>query len=344
MDIEEGLWSILPHPTPHHIVRLFARKGDKMLGDFARSPQEIKKFCDSANGLNIYVAPNPTMSTVGIRHSAVDVTHWSFFFIDVDPVCKCPPQKEDEEFIPCITCQRKEDPYSAMNEAIKIFGGWAGRNLENNFPNLIDSGRGVQLWLRADDRELINDLEKINPFEGPITRKIARKVMGYWLNKLSKRFGTQYGCNIDTSCSDLPRVMRMPGTENTKTGKKSQIIIRQKEPYKWLLPMLIGGIPEEILKEYEHPQRIGYKWQTVFNLLTKAAQDYLLHGKEEPGRHKVAFHTAKSLSELGIERSEAERAIVWANQIKGADNALNDNDIQHALNTAFGGKKDLTSP
>src|SRR5258705_814973 len=80
------LWNILPHPSPAHVVRLFAKKGEEKRGDFARSEKELERFIRSNIDYNTYVAPNPTLSTIGLRHNSNDVTHWSFLFFDVDPV------------------------------------------------------------------------------------------------------------------------------------------------------------------------------------------------------------------------------------------------------------------
>ena len=81
------LWDVLPHP-PGTVVRVFARSldGKQKDGDFARSAREIRNFARSWSDLNIYVAPNPSNSTGGVRHSAADVTNWSYFLIDADPI------------------------------------------------------------------------------------------------------------------------------------------------------------------------------------------------------------------------------------------------------------------
>lgn len=335
LELAEQVWNLLPHPSPLSVTRLFARKGTVTRGDFARNPLEIKRFADSCEGMSIYIAPNPTEKTIGIRHSAIDVSHWSWFFLDLDPICHCPPLIPDVEFIKCITCCGLADPSKALEELLRILGGYAGRDLFKNGPTIIDSGRGLQAWLRTDDKKL-EDEGEFTPFEDICTRLAARKSMGYWLNKILKRSGLVYGCKLDTSCSDLPRVMRLPGTVNLKTGKPSAVLQEQSSPYPWLTPFLIAGTPKNVLVEPPPREHLGLTWQSAFGKLTRSAQQYLLHGHEEPGRHKMAFHTAKCLCELGVAREQAEKALLWANKLAGEDQELSHGEVQHCLETAFG--------
>jgi hypothetical protein len=203
---------------------------------------------------------------------------------------------------------------------------WIGRDLSQ--PIIIDSGRGCQAWIRLEDIEMTNDIRRRN----------ARRVNGYWLGKLDESLGLTHGCRIDTSVSDLPRVMRCPGTVNVKTGRVSCFINAPTNIYEGLAVALTLATPKQALKDPEPPQGIvpGSSWQDVFTHLTKMAQGYLLFGHEEPGRHKVMWHTAKKLQELGVSRQEARRAIRWANQLKGKEAALPRDQVEHALGTAYG--------
>lgn len=319
----QEIWSILPHPSREHVVRVFAKRNTITRGDFARNSRELVRFANAASDLSVYVAPNPTTRTVGIRHNNEDVTHWSFFLIDIDPI--------EDDYI----------PNNALDEVLKILGGYCGHDLFKTPPNIIDSGRGIQVWCRTDDRELG---EGENPFHGPIDRKIARRAMSYWLKKLSRRLGLIEGCKIDTSCSDLPRVMRMPYTINHKTHREATIIQKQEQPFPWLIPFLVAGTPAEVLYQPDTPSAgVVSHWQLVFTKLTKSAQEYILFGKEEPGRHQVAWHTAKSLEELGVSREQAEKAIYRANKLKGPDEELSDGELQHTLNTAYGSREVTSS-
>ena len=79
----------------------------------------------------------------------------------------------------------------------------------------------------------------------------------------------------------------------------------------------------------------GQRWQSVYSHLTMSAQEYLTRGKAEPGRHKVMWHTARKLQELGVTRAEARRALRWANALQGEEEELEPEQIEHALDTAY---------
>lgn len=323
------LWDLLPHP-PGSVVRLFARRGDVRTGDYARTPAQMRKFAKANADANCYIAPNPTNSTRGLRHSTKDVTHWSYFLIDMDPVDK------------------KADPQRALERALKNFSGWTGKNLNKNgrLPLIINSGRGLQAWIRLDDVILDDDfgdgriIGAAEPGGGStrvISRSTARRVNGHWLRRLAERDHEYFGCKIDTSVSDLPRVMRLPGTVNQKSKKLTSIIEPAPHIYLGLSDILVEGTPEKVLKDPEPIVGVekGQPWQKVFPYMTRMAQNYLLLGQEEPGRHKCMWHTAKKLAELGVTRTEARRALTRANSLKGEDEKLPPDQVDHALDTAY---------
>jgi hypothetical protein len=325
-DEVETLWRLLPHPSPEHVVRLFARKGDKKFGDFARSPEEIMRFIESSPGMDIYVAPNPTLCTTGTRHTAADVTHWSWILLDLDPV-------EDE----CL-------PFEALDEALLWFGEWMARDLNpvNGRVITLDSGRGAQAWIRLAD-VILNDaapegLSHPWSYDEPwCNRKTARKVMGHWLKKLAEKIGTYQGCRLDSCTSDLPRVMRCPGTVNTKTGRIASLAVVTEEIHRGLAEMLIIGTPDKVFTEPDPGQVApGTPWQIVFAKLTRKAQDYLIRGKEDPGRHETMWHTAKKLQETGIDRVEARKALQHGNNLLGPDLALPEEQIETDLDQVYG--------
>ena len=308
----KSLWGLLPHPTSDHVVRLFAKRGDEKIGDFAATPGELRRFVNSCNLYNCYVAPNPTTSKTGLRHDSSDVTHWSYLFFDIDPV--------EPNAVPTL----------ALEETLKIFGGWCGRDLVEKYrPTIIDSGRGVQAWLRTDDFEFQAD-------DPTLSRKVVRRIVGYWLKRLSDRLGLAHGCKLDTSCSDLPRVMRIPGTVNIKTGTVTKLLHAQERPFPWLIPFLHAGCPREATEEVYHVPCPGLPWQMAFTKLTPTAQRYIQNGKEEPGRHSAAFHVAKSFQELGIDRNEARKALRIGNPRLGPSNEMATKDLEHALDSAYG--------
>lgn len=274
----------------------------------------MRKYAARYADWNCYVAPNPTTSTKGLRHSAKEVTHWSYFLIDVDPVHP-----------------KACNPRQALRSALNWLTAWTEVDFDEIKPIIIDSGRGMQAWIRLEDF----DFEEAGTHG--ITRMLARRAMGYWLKRLDDTMHADYGCKVDTSVSDLPRVMRMPGTVNLKTGKPSLLVNATDHIYEGLGQTLIKLVPDTVYRDPEIPTGVkpGQKWQKVFPHLTLMAQNYLMRGQEEPGRHKVMWHTAKKLSELGVTKEEARKALTRANGLRGEDEKLPPEQVEHALDTAY---------
>lgn len=308
------LWSLLPHPSPEHVVRLYSRTkdGQGRVGDYARTLAELKRFVKSAGAKNVYVAPNPTEQKTGQRHSTIDVTHWSYFLLDIDPV------KDAVD----------PNPENALETALIWLGTWWGYDFSDTRPTIINSGRGRQAWFRLDDVDLDSK-------ESPITRKLARKAMGYWLGRVNVAVANCSECMVDTSTSDLPRLMRCPGTSNQKTGQMARII-ETGQSFPGLAQKLIDLTPETVFAEPDVSEVIpGRAWQMAWQDLTRSAQEYLTKGMTEGGRHKAVFSTARKLCEVGVSLKQARKGILKANKINGPDNMLPREEIENALKTAY---------
>jgi hypothetical protein len=194
----------------------------------------------------------------------------------------------------------------------------------------------VQLWYRLPDIFLSVGVAEGILLDGKIHPKTARKINGYWLNQLDKRVGLTNGCRIDTSVSDLPRVMRCPGTYNVKTGKMARVLEAPSHVFRDLPSALLKPIPHSALIDPVRKSGApGQTWQKVFHRLTLMAQQYLLEGREEPGRHKVMWHTAKKLAEVGCTVEEARKALTRANSLRGDDQQLSTEEVEHALKTGY---------
>lgn len=317
------LWEWLPRPTEEHVVRLFARDANGgVIGDYARSLRELNRFVESLDGShNIYVGLNPTTSTAGTRHSASDVTHWSFFPVDVDPL------------VP------DADPEAAMHETMAMIKSYLP--VGDMTPIIIDSGRGRQLWYRIPDYRLVPDSYSAADGETEVTfkRLVPRRAMQYWLRRISNNvaFGDT-GCRVDTSVSDLPRVMRCPGTINLKTGKRGSILSDYAGTFDTLgvglvklAPKVTFDMGRGVVVQSSSP------WQMAYPHLTKRAQEYLTQGKEEPGRHATMWHTVKKLYEVGVSEEQARAAVEHANMILGVEQSLPDREIDKTISTIYSG-------
>lgn len=297
------LWDLLPHPDKS-VVWYFARKDARVVGDYARSFAELHTAAQeySKDGWNVYIQMNPTRKSGGSRASSKDITHWSWVLLDIDPL--------DED--------------SNASYALDVYLGKLEEQLGHVlFPHVIHSGRGMQAWLRIEDVEL-SDAEEVpakgillheNKTPQLVRRNVARLTHGFWLKRLQQEVGVVGGCSIDTSVSDLPRVMRMPGTVNQKTGKVA-FISRIGELNVGLARQMVEETPEKALHVREiSPVEGGRKWEHVMGSVTLTAHDFIHYGVAEPGRHKAVWATLVSLKENGVLQDEARRAVDWGNKV-----------------------------
>lgn len=326
----QRLWEILPHP-PGTYIRWFARKGEERMGGGTDTVLELYLAAEALlNRYNFYVAPNPASTRVGTRHRAEQVSHWSWFLMDIDPV------------------EELARPDMVVDFVLARLSEWWGIDFRTRRPVIINSGRGMQIWIRLPDYVVNHPCigmpngEVLEFDDGMVTNALtARVTNGYWLKRLADTVGTMNGCRIDTTCADLPRVMRCPGTVNQKNFAFASFVVDTSEVFTDLPRTMISAVPPEM---FVPPPVItlpeGTPWQNVFAHLTLRAQDYLTYGKEEPGRHDTMFHVALTLGELGLPRDEVRRALqhgneLWDRRHGTDDRALEPKDIEHALDTAF---------
>lgn len=312
------LWQKLPRPTEEHVVRLFARDASGgMVGDYARTYRELERFVKCFNGKkNIYVSLNPTTCTIGKRHATSDVTHWSFFPVDIDP----------------------DTPDAPVANTANLVMDW----MRNQFsldgpPIIIDSGRGRQLWYRIKDNPL-NHAAIAESLEGTTPAGHARRAMRYWLSRIADAMPEDTGCKIDPTVSDLPRVMRCPGTVNLKTGRTAKFVNEMTCIFDSLGHKLISGTPEESLA-YE-PRGVvssSKTWKEAYPFLTWTCRRYLIEGKSEPGRHTALWLLVKNLHEHGVEQEQAEDAASYANMLRGTDEALPTREVEKIITQVYGG-------
>lgn len=304
----ERIWPLLP--KPYGIVRWFARNADstEIAGDFADSAASLSAAARAYSHLNFYLQPNPTGQRTKTRSSADDITHWSYLFIDVDPVDK-----------------NNADPVAALDFTLHKLMGLTGKNIS---PLTIDSGRGVQGWVRLEDLALSRTSDGAKTLEGwqqdwTPTRYEARAAANFVLTALDKMLVTEgayhkqdtkgyLGCRVDVSCSDLPRLMRCPGTVNHKTGRMASIL--KDGMAHTLSRVLVDLTPAEQLVPRVIVERPGMKWQRVLNRLTLTAKTFIRKGTEEPGRHKRVSATLKSLRDNGISMDESRLALQEGNR------------------------------
>lgn len=291
----ERLWPLLP--KPFGIVRWFARNrdGTELAGDFADSAQALAAAAEAYKHLNFYIQPNPTNQRTKMRSSANDITHWSYLFIDIDP-------SKAEGVV--------SNPMWTLGWVLAQFSRLKGTDV---CPLILDSGRGAQAWVRLGDL----------PLDTKDQRRHARAACNHMLHRLDamvcregvalgEKVGLK-GCRVDVSCSDLPRLMRCPGTVNIATGCTAKLI-EDGQIHSNLAALLIETVPAEDLVERKIVYTPGRRWQQIVGKLTRTAAFFLKYGTEEPGRHKTISATLKSLKENGVTLDSALVALRAGNE------------------------------
>lgn len=316
---KEEAEQILALFDPAYPARFFARNpaNQEVFGGAVTDADMLvvyANWADAAN-YNSYIQLNPTEKLTGTRCRAEDVSHWSWFVLDIDPVGGVP---FDTEFgtltppgLPEVMLEKAESLMKAQ------FG------LSKLHRVLIDSGRGMQAWyplgpistnetIHVHTEPLPRDFELEDVHN--VTRELrmgdaASRVMSYWLGWLSARLGSYAGCVIDTSVSDLPRVMRLPFTINQKTGRRASIIETTSKVNESLARRLLTYAPYKVWKDRPAVDVAGGGWTAYVGHMTRGGRIFLTEGAEEPGRHRAASAAMLSLLDLGCPMEEIKAAL-----------------------------------
>ena len=226
---------------------------------------------------NLYVTLNPSRLS-GIRARKKDVLAWDYILIDVDPLG-----------------ERIENPLTVASDLEAL----VARMLGNCAGTVVDSGRGVQLWL------------KLSPNEMP--KNCERAASGF-LNALGRAWGNQHKSIIDVCTSDLPRIARFPGSMNWKSLRIANIIstiegdVNFEKVLDFMPPPVVESMPPK------HP--INYNdLSQILPHLTFKARTFLMNGTGSPGRHSTAFATAKCLQEIGMPQDVATQWVIGGGEL-----------------------------
>lgn len=270
----DEVWRILPLP-PGTYRYVFAKAGTVVEGTWVRNAVGLQAFANRHAHSNCYITLNPAGSPNLVRPSAKDITHVQAILIDIDPI------------------EPSAQPGEALWEAQDLL---QDMGLDRWAMSVVDSGRGIQIWIHV--RPMVAD---------PILAATARN----FVLKVSERFGQRHGCVIDSSCTDLARLARLPGTVNQKTKETSFIaVIGEEQSAKFLFPFQ----DLEPVSSCPPPPGLRTTWPQAVMYLTHTASEFIQHGVEQTRRHKACFATAKSLKEAGVPE---EIGIEWI--LKGSE-------------------------
>ncbi len=282
-------------------VRLTAKRGDfDVTGGVLKSKADLYRAAHNLEegGWDVYIGANPARGT-RIKAATREVEVWRYVVLDLDPI--------DPECAPEL----------ALSEGIRSIPEMADINTACV---IVFTGRGAQGWIALHPSHL----------HGADDRALVERGMGHLLHNLKRKWDGRYGYEIDTSTSDLARIVRCPGTINTKTGKRAKVIrlaAGQMDPQ----PILDSAPPPP---EPTKPLDVDCSnLNQVAPHLNDRARKFLRMGIERGERHKSAFAAAMNLRELGIERATI---VAWV--VRGGDKCrprLNFGDCVHAVEEAF---------
>lgn len=270
-------------PPPFRFLRWFARRpSDSMVyGGHVERQSGLDRIIANLGprGFNVYIGLNFTDRWEGIRIKSADITTAGAIVLDLDPV----PGAVERDGI--------AGAFEAGRKGVEIAGTLIGQTLSACY---IDSGRGVQAWILIEPKAL----------RLPEERQQFRDGTGALLRGVSGLLGEWGGTRLDTSCSDLARVVRAPGSPNQKTGRIAKVL-------EWGERNDISGAILALGRQHAPTPRArlnatdSLTLDKVWSQLTVTARRFIRDGVQEPGRHAGAFATAAALREAGIPEPRA---------------------------------------
>lgn len=186
-------------------------------------------------------------------------------------------------------------------EITQIVGFWLDmdtppKNIMQKLDNLqikpnfvISSGGGLHAYWRFNQAFTITD----------DNRAIVLKTI--------KDFAQAYktGLGADTACTDLPRVMRIPGTFNLKPkyGKP--------RPVTFKATLTTSCVDFQLMYKlfYKKPQNKAYTPSQGSNIDVAQVAKYLNDGANEGNRNSYLFYAANRMCDAGKSQSEAEQTL-----------------------------------
>jgi len=217
-------------------------------------------------GWDAYIQPNPTR-TKNKRSSAKDVSHYRWFTMDIDPV-----EGGDSSEIFSMNV-----PAPLMDLEGSVFE--------------VQTGRGIQLWWRAVETEIVSD-----------EQREALRYMNACM--LKETYLGVKGWKVDF-LPDLPRLVRMPMTINSKTGRMAEITTWPKEGCMWFDSQVGREWAGDPPPPPEPVVLVKAKWQHALPHLSLLAKTFIMEGvdskdTESPGRHHSAVAAARSLRDANL--------------------------------------------
>lgn len=273
-------WTLLS-PPPGSVPHWLALRAGKGSGGIARSPDVLEALLGETSSFSLHLGCNLASPDRRYRPTSRDITHITTVFLDIDPI--------DDDAQPLRYAEE-------LTRHAEVLTG------TRSHPYLIDSGRGAQLWFPCEP----------TPLSDSTDRTRWRIHIGLFLRHLEASTTRKWGCRLDTSTADLPRVGRLIGSINHRTGRRAfQLVagIRSND----LIPSIHrfgSSASTEIVEHLSKGARNVGRIHKAIDLIPHAtARIFLTEGVSEPGRHSAAWHSARCLAELGVGLDAAIKAV-----------------------------------
>lgn len=166
---------------------------------------------------------------------------------------------------------------------------------------VVDTGRGAQVLVHLAPTDL-----------DPTNRPLIERGIGRWLRLLKPSEDVV----VDTTCSDLARVVRLPGSINQKTGRPA-FIVREGAlaPQPHYLTSHVMSLGERLPAETVSSLRACVHLARAIPHLNSTAARFVTEGWLTPGRHTAAYATAAALRDAAVPVDRAEAWVVRAGSL-----------------------------
>lgn len=274
-ELEKG-WEVLSHEGR---VSFFATSGQRPTGGKLGSLSSLARAVTNleGHGYDIYLGANPSNHR-GIKSRTRDITEWKRVVLDLDPVGPI------------------GNPHDALNDIVGLADSIVSGCRE--CATGVYTGRGIQAWLQ------------IEPYRfDTADRATVERGMSAFLHQLAREWENKHNLIVDTTTSDLARVVRCPGSVNQDTGNHAKILFTgSRKPLALEIITMAIKSPESAVKMETGAKNLREALPHLNDLTT----GFLTRGSYFPRRHHDAFAAAKNLQEVGIPLDKAREWIVAA--------------------------------
>lgn len=259
--------------------RYFAKRSDRVVGGWV-GPEHLPSVLRELEGFDCFVTLNPSRG-LAMRASLDTVTGWRAVLVDLDL-----------DGGTSVTTRDLDDVVAAASLLLGV----------ELAPAIIDTGRGMHLWLLFDEIPAPS-------WAGAATRQ--------FLNALARAVANDRW-HVDTGVSDLARLARLPGSVNSRTGRRVQVLTPGVSA-PGIPGALEAGFRRTDLSAHERSVTsivdASAPWGLFLHVITESAARFLSEGAPNGSRHDALCRTAFSLRDHGCGEDGLVQALLFGNQL-----------------------------